>query len=346
MRWVWRTFVVLIVLAIIGGLAGAVYQVAMTSSDRRAYPPAGFLYDIGGGTRLHLNCTGEGSPTVILDHAGGSNSAQWALIQPEIAAVTRVCSYDRAGFGWSDAGPGPYDAQKPAEQLATLLTVANIEGPYVLVGHSFGAFISRVFTADHPDRVAGMVLVDPGKVWNDPNVPAAINEAWMNEDRMILTAGPWAARIGLMRLLGNAGTGDLPSPAAEAFAAMNQTTMFWNSVKTVADTMPATSTEIRGVPAPTIPMFVLSAAIPNDTSRTAWTLQNESIAASNPLGQHLVVEGAGHMDFALDAEIAAITTTAILEMVERVRPPPAPPEPPAPIMPPDLLAPRPTPPPP
>jgi pimeloyl-ACP methyl ester carboxylesterase len=339
MRFVWRAFVVLFVLALLGALAGAVYQVAATSSDRSAYLPAGARYDIGG-YRLHLNCTGEGSPTVILDHAGGSNSAQWALVQPEIAAVTRVCSYDRAGFGWSDAGPGPYDAQKPAEQLATLLTVAGIEGPYVMVGHSFGAFISRIFAADHPDRVAGMVLIDPGKVWDDPDVPAAINEAWMNEDRTLLTAGPWAARIGLMRLLGDAGSGDLPSPAAEAFVAMNRTTTFWDSVKIVAETMPATSTEIRGAPPPAIPLTVLSAGVPRDAGRAAWTLQNQALAESAPLGQHRLIEGAAHMDFALRAETAAITTAAILEMVARVRPPPAPP---APIMPPDLLAPQPAP---
>lgn len=213
----------------------------------------------------------------------------------------------------------------------------------MLVGHSFGAFVSRIFAADYRQSVAGIVLLDPGRVWDDPAVPPTVNEAWQNEDRLLLTAGPWAARIGLMRLLGDADTGDLPPRDAASFAAMNQTTQFWDTVKAVADTMPATSTEMRGVAAPTMPLIVLSAGVPRGTARTAWTLQNETLAASDPLGEHRVIADAAHMDFALRAETAAITTAAILEMVDRVRPPPAPA---APVMPPDLLAPPPAPPPP
>lgn len=117
------------------------------------------LVDVGG-YRLFLRCTGEGSPTVILDAAARATSETWSQIQPEVASFTRVCSYDRAGLGRSDPGPVPRTTRTMVEELRTLLRNAGIEGPYVLVGHSLGGLNMQLFARLYPNEVVGVVLVD------------------------------------------------------------------------------------------------------------------------------------------------------------------------------------------
>jgi pimeloyl-ACP methyl ester carboxylesterase len=118
------------------------------------------LVDIGG-YKLFIDCQGEGSPTVVMDAGLALTGRSWILVQPKIARFTRVCTYDRAGLGGSDPSPiTPRTSQVVADELYALLTNAGIEGPYVLVWHSSGGFCVRLFAHDHPDRVAGMVLVD------------------------------------------------------------------------------------------------------------------------------------------------------------------------------------------
>jgi pimeloyl-ACP methyl ester carboxylesterase len=138
---------------------GMVYEAAMTPGDVARYPMPGQRVDIGGYS-LHLNCTGEGSPTVILEAGYGAWSTDWATAQPDLSKVTRTCSYDRAGLGWSDAGPAPRDPEHIAMELHTLLANAGIEGPYVLAGHSIGGKHIRMFTELYPDEVIGLVFVD------------------------------------------------------------------------------------------------------------------------------------------------------------------------------------------
>lgn len=132
-------------------LIGVVYQLVGMARDRANYQPPGKLIDVGG-HQLHLYCTGEGSPTIILDAMGTGWSIYWTKVQPELAKVTRVCSYDRAGFGWSDFGPLPRTGERMADELHQLLTRGGIPGPYILVGHSLGGFIARLFRQAHPER--------------------------------------------------------------------------------------------------------------------------------------------------------------------------------------------------
>jgi pimeloyl-ACP methyl ester carboxylesterase len=112
------------------------------------------------GHKTHLYCTGEGSPTVILAAGLDDFSIFWSQVQPEISKSTRVCSYDRAGLGWSEASPDPRTSGNMVKELHTLLANAKVEGPYVLVGHSFGGALIRLYAHDYPDEVIGMVLVD------------------------------------------------------------------------------------------------------------------------------------------------------------------------------------------
>ena len=119
----------------------------------------GQLIDVGG-HRLHLNCTGSGSPTVVLQPGGGDFSSVMAWIAPAVAADTRVCVYDRAGRGWSEPADSPQDATQIATDLHTLLQRGNVPGPYVLAGHSFGGLYVLTHADRYPDDVAGMVLID------------------------------------------------------------------------------------------------------------------------------------------------------------------------------------------
>ena len=126
------------------------------AKDKR-YP--GELIDIGT-HRLHINCVGEGTPSIIIDSGLGGSSLEWFNIQKNLAENTRICSYDRAGYGWSDVGPSPRTTARIAKELKTLLTKAKIPGPYLLVGHSFGGYNIRYFASEYPELTAGLVLID------------------------------------------------------------------------------------------------------------------------------------------------------------------------------------------
>jgi alpha/beta hydrolase fold len=141
----------LALLTLIVGLAtvGASYQAIATLRDRRAYPPPGQIVDVGG-YKLHIHCIGAGSPTVILLDGLPSMSIGWTYVQPAVAQTTRVCAYDRAGGGWSDPGPAPHDSLHIADELHTLLVNADVPGPYVLVGHSFGGLYARMYADRYP----------------------------------------------------------------------------------------------------------------------------------------------------------------------------------------------------
>jgi pimeloyl-ACP methyl ester carboxylesterase len=139
---------------------------AQNDDSSPPYPPPGKLVDVGG-WRLHLYCTGEprdSQPTVILEAGAGDFSVEWSLVQPGIAAFARVCSYDRAGDGWSDLGPHPRTMQQLVFELHTLLGIAEVTAPYVLVGHSFGGPLVRLYAATYPADVAAMVLIDSGNL--------------------------------------------------------------------------------------------------------------------------------------------------------------------------------------
>lgn len=200
-----RGLLLLVVIAVVGAL----YQIAATESDRRAYPPPGQMVAVGG-HQMHILCAGEGSPTVILEAAGGHFSATWALVHPAIAQSTRVCAYDRAGYGWSEPGPEPRDAGRIATELHTLLEQARIDPPYVLVGHSVGGIYIRVYNAQYPGEAVGMALVD-----------ATHPDNWARQGESIETlqtvAGVSAvlARVGLARLfLAGRNSGYPQNPAA------------------------------------------------------------------------------------------------------------------------------------
>jgi pimeloyl-ACP methyl ester carboxylesterase len=131
-----------------------------TSSTPAAGVPPGKLVEIGGGRSLFVHCVGSGSPTVVLEGGDSGYAAQWQDVQPQLARTTRVCAYDRAGAGNSLPTHGVRDARDETGDLRRLLAHGRIDPPYVVVGHSYGGVLVRVFAHQHPTRTAGIVLID------------------------------------------------------------------------------------------------------------------------------------------------------------------------------------------
>jgi len=149
-----------------GALLLAMFSLSLAQTGSVPIAP-GKMVDIGG-RKLHLNCTGKGSPTVVLESGLGDSSLAWSLVQPKLATTTRVCSYDRSGTAWShDAGP-QHGLAKAAEDLDRLLRASGEPAPYVLVGHSWGGWLVTVFARRHPENVAGIVLVDSSVGFDPP----------------------------------------------------------------------------------------------------------------------------------------------------------------------------------
>jgi pimeloyl-ACP methyl ester carboxylesterase len=194
------TFIVLVILL---ALAGATYQTIEARASARRSPEPGRLVDIGG-YRLKINCTGKGSPTVVLEAGLGDVSIEWNQVQPKIAQFSRVCSYDRAGYGGSDAGPMPRSSAQLAKELHTLLKAAGEAPPYVLVGHSFGGYNVRVFNGNYPDQVVGVVLVDATQEDQYELLPAAWSRIYGSELKRYKKQARWApvfVNLGVARLM-------------------------------------------------------------------------------------------------------------------------------------------------
>jgi pimeloyl-ACP methyl ester carboxylesterase len=150
--------------------AGALYQWLGSRRGARVCAAPGRLVEVGG-RRLHVVTAGTSGPSVVLESGIAASSLTWALVQPRIAAFARVCSYDRAGLGWSDPDPRPRTLTGILGDLEAVIERAAMPSPYVLVGHSFGCFVVCAFAAGHPDRVAGLVLLDPPAAgeWRQPS---------------------------------------------------------------------------------------------------------------------------------------------------------------------------------
>ncbi len=317
--WFQRLLLGFMILLVALGAMGATYQAVATARDRRAYPAPGQLVDVGG-YKLHIHCMGEGSPTVILDAAGGNSSASWGLVQPELAHSTRVCAYDRAGMGWSERGPVPRDMRQQVRELHALLSGAGIEGPYVLVGHSYGARIARVYAKEHPDAVAGMALIDPGTLDDDPRFPPENRAQLASEARMVAFAR-WLAPFGVVRvLLPPAEYDDLPMPQQAASQAFNVTTAFFQTIADQFRALPLTYAQEREVTSlGSMPLIVVSSTMPDDATRRVWTTINGELAALSTNSVHRVIDGATHMGLVYKREHAQATIDAIRHVVEAAR---------------------------
>ena len=309
LNWLIRAVVSIIVLA----LAGAVYEPVAEAADAKAYPPPGQLVDVGG-HRLHINCTGTGSPTVVIDAGQGDWSTSWGVVQQEVAKTTRICTYDRAGMGWSEAGPLPRDAAQFVKELHSLLQNANIPGPYIMVGHSLGGTAVRVFVSEHASEVAGVVLIEsmnPGQA-TQPHIQAQTQSDPQSQPFSLQAA---LARFGIGRLL-------VKVPAIAPSMPAGEEAYYPLYIR--PQSLQTADNELQGIPASLaqaaavktfgdLPLIVLTAKLNSNPHWPEW--QNELLQLSSN-SEHLFAENSGHV-IQLDEPDAAIT--AILKMVELVR---------------------------
>jgi pimeloyl-ACP methyl ester carboxylesterase len=303
--------VALLVLAVIG----AIYQAIATQLDERAYPPPGELVDVDG-HRLHINCVGQGSPTVILEAANLGMSAHWVRVQQQVADTTRVCAYDRAGMGWSERGPEPRDAKQISSELHDLLAnAAGIEGPYVLVGHSYGGLYARMYAARYSEEVAGVVLVDsthPEQFTRSPE-----GRAMYEQIRRLGAVIPWLTRLGVIRLTNYyPAHPDLPPQQRAQIEAFNSST---RQVATTVEEFRATPETTAQVRSAGSLGETLLAVISAGEQSPSWLEMQEELAALSSDSSHRVVEGATHVSLLYERRDAQVTSAAILEVVEAVR---------------------------
>ena len=321
--WLKRVVLWLIIGLVSVAAVGAVYQTIATKLDQRAYPPTGQMIDVGG-YKLHLYCTGvnvDGSPTVILEAGLGSIFSTWARVQPEVANATRVCSYDRAGMGWSDPSPEPRDAQHIAKELHTLLHNANIPGPYVLVGWSYGGLYMREYAGQYDDEVIGLVLLDSSHP--DQWTSTSEGQAQFQAIAKIYSVSPLLARLGVMRVMGLVQpSSGLPMPYDEMLKASFAATKDWDAQSAEFLASLATATQVSQYKTlNNIPLFVLTAT-EHDTppeEEQLWQGWQTELASLSTNSAHQIVEGADHVSFWRDPETAKISVAAILKVVETAR---------------------------
>jgi pimeloyl-ACP methyl ester carboxylesterase len=313
-RWLRKALLWALVPLLVALAVGAIYQAIATEIDQRAaFPGPGEMVDVGE-HRLHMNCLGQGSPTVVLDAGLGYTSVEWSgWVQPEVAKHTRVCAYDRAGMGWSEPGPGAANATQTTAELHALLQEADEEGPYVLVGHSLAGLYSRIYAERYPEEVAGMVLVDSSHPDQFEGSGLAVT---MNRAAGVL--GPLVARTGISRVFNlYPSNPELPPLQRKQSDSLYYTTPHQVAMFEEMGTMPESLEKARGTG--TLgekPLMVVSAAADHDAKTGA--LQEDLTALSSNSTQR-VVEGSTHTSLVVDRGDAGQTSEEILEVVEAVR---------------------------
>jgi pimeloyl-ACP methyl ester carboxylesterase len=296
-------------------LLGPIYESRAEAADAKAYPPPGQLVDVGG-YRLHINCTGTGSPTVVIEAGLGDWSTSWGgTLQPEVAKTTRVCTYDRAGMGWSEAGPLPRDAAQFAGELHTLLQNAHIPGPYVMVGHSLGGLAVLVFAHDYASEVAGVVLVESMTPRQFTGSPAeAQSQSASRSQPFSLQAA--LADFGVIRLLVKL-PGIAPSvpPNEEAYYPLYILPRSLQATTDESQAMPAAGAEAAAVKTfGDLPLIVLTARLNNQ--QRGWQEGQAELLQLSSNSQQLFAENSNHN---IQVEEPQAAVAAIIQMVRQVR---------------------------
>lgn len=309
--WLLYPVFALMALASLGGG----YERIQLSLDRSAYAMPGQLIDVGG-HRLHIQCTGSGRPTVVLEPGLGEPSvAMSGWIAPDVARFTRVCVYDRAGRGWSESASGPQDGVAVATYLHTLLSRAQVPGPYVLVGHSSGAQYVRIFADRYPTHVAGMVLLDGQPATVMTKLPGWSN--FYNIYRRVEALQPSLSRLGVGRLLYLSAYPGLPSHARNEERAFWSTARHARSLRNEFAELPAAldqANRLRSIG--NKPLIVVTAM---KEAQDGWLqLQNEMARLSSN-SRHLVLADATHGSLVEDKPFALVSSQAILDVVKAVR---------------------------
>jgi pimeloyl-ACP methyl ester carboxylesterase len=304
LQWTGRLVSVACLALLTATLTGASYQWLASRRDFAAVPAPGRLVQVEG-RKMHIWCSGSGAPTVILETGLGGTTAGWGFVQPETAKFTRVCSYDRAGMGYSDTGPSPRTARRIAYELAQLLDRGGIRGPLVLVGASIGGFAVRVFASEYPDKAAGLVLVD------------ATHEDALDPPPALARFVPLLSWTGVLRLLGvsfELAPASL-SPSVRKFARATQFRAA--AYDTAADELlhaPESAAEVKKTRHQlAIPVVVVTGGRGSD--RRWRELQQDQVQLS-PRGCLVIAEESGHV---VPVDQPRVVVDAIHAIVDAVK---------------------------
>src|SRR5215204_1106896 len=309
-RWLLYPVLAMLMVAAVGGG----YETARESLDARIYPMPGQLVDVGG-HRMHIYCTGSGSPTVILEPGQGGASSDSGWVAPTLARDSTVCVYDRAGRGWSDPADDPQDAARIAADLHTLLERAQVPWPYVLAGHSFGGLYVQTFAATYPDQVAGLVLLDSTAPKPGPAMPT-MTESY-NVFGRLSALFPAVAHLGAGRLIAQTAYGTLPPHFRGEARANASTAPYLGSfieefvAANAAMQQAASLTNLDGKP-----LIVLTA----DTGNAAgWQQKQDHMATLSTNSLHRVANATTHDSLVSDETDSAAASQAIRDVVASVR---------------------------
>ena len=316
--------------------AGKISGFGIGRFDESPYVQAQRLVDVGG-RRMNLYCSGTGSPTVILDAGLGNTTVVWARVQRPIAQHTRVCSYDRAGMGFSDPTTSARDAGAVVRDLHALLRAAGIAPPYVLVGHSLAGLYSRLYTDRYPRDVVGLVLIDP-VTEDDRAVYQRIAPTQTSLADVLNTCATDMAKCALgttvkiKKSLEAAGCPQAePASCAtnEIIAEQHGRPSFWKDEYLEVFAGPTSAAQVRAEQRPygNLPLIVLSAGVPDTDEDPVASAQqraiweelghvHERIAALSSRGVHRVVAGSGH---SIQIERPSAVISAVDEVVDQVR---------------------------
>jgi len=314
-RRIFRSFVILVLL--LAG-AGFLYQNISEARDRRFNPMQGHLVNVNGRS-MHINCTGQGSPTVVLDAGLGDTYLSWQKVQPEIAQFAPVCSYDRAGIGYSDPSSQPRTSRVIATELHELLLAAHIPPPYILVGNSMGGYDMRVYAGMYPNEVAGMVLVDASHPDQENRFPAELKSmegSWQREAEFLEYATP----LGIPRLLG----------LCDEEAAVRAAECNWHTEHEKTTEMRTFSQSAAEAATVTslgdIPLEVLShdpdkpsAELPADLAKSvneAWEKMQEELAHLSTRGTKSIAKNSSHY---IQLDRPELVINAVRKVVDEAR---------------------------
>jgi pimeloyl-ACP methyl ester carboxylesterase len=307
----WMLYPVFVVLALsaIGGL----YETYREHVDNGKYAMHGRLIDVGD-HKLHISCTGTGSPTVVLEPGLGEPSTAMAWISPAVAKVTRVCVYDRAGRGWSEAANEPEDGVQTATDLHTLLHRAGEQGPFVLGGHSAGGIYALNFAHRYPGEVAGMVLLDS----MHPEQYTRISDwkTFYETFRRASAVMPVFNRLGVGRILYRNAYDGLPAVARDEQRAFWSTPRHWRSVRDEFSELRTAMTQAKHTTLGDRPLVVVTA---EKDAQGGWMEAQNQLTTLSTNSTHRVLRNASHSMINEDRATAARASSAITDVVHAVR---------------------------
>jgi pimeloyl-ACP methyl ester carboxylesterase len=255
------------ILLIASLVLSSAFQAYASATDQRTYPAPGRMIDVGG-HHLHVYCLGEGDPTVILEAGMSGWSTDWVLVQPTVAKATRVCTYDRAGYGWSDAGPLPRDSQQVAAELHTLLAEAGIDGDIILVGHSLGGLFVQNYAKRYPQQVKGIVLVDSVHPEQSLRMQEDVRKKYERNLRALTSMTRILAPTGSLRLAGQSVTtiaDELPGEYQSMARSLGYQSKAYQALDGEMASFQQSQSQVRDAgPLPKIPMAVISSSFVED----------------------------------------------------------------------------------